>query len=512
MSQLVPVPLIGPSSKARSAKQQSGRTVNLYPEVNDPDSKAVVALHACPGQLRMLDMRDVLDGDVEIRGFCLVGSRFFFVADNKICEAIYLALDGNPAGIFQWGDLQTASGRVGMSANNGNVIIGDGTAFYVLGPLTGGVQIVEDEDGNPIRGWFSEFLDGYTIYLERDSGRYHYSNIGDPLVVEGLNFVTAEGDPDNAEAMVVSNRELVIGGRKSTEYHANYGDEDNAIQRIPGGFIEVGVSARWSMAEYDNAVVAVGSSKDGHGIVWRFGSAGSAPVRMSTHAVEYDLSQALAAGLSEQITAYTYQDEGESFYVLNIPATPAQVNSPVRPSKTWAFGAASGMWHERAHKNPVTGLFERAKADFHVLYDNKHLVGSYDEAIISWQNRDFFRDVPLAGEALGCELVKFRESAHLSFQGRTFSVHKLWIDMEVGVGRDGGVQGSDPQLMLQVSWDGGKTFGNEVWRTIGKIGEYSTRVEFHRLGMGTDFVIRVSVSDPVRVVFVGATADVTVGR
>jgi len=51
--------------------------------------------------------------------------------------------------------------------------------------------------------------------------------------------------------------------------------------------------------------------------------------------------------------------------------------------------------------------------------------------------------------------------------------------------------------MLKYSDDGGRTFSNELWRTIGKLGEYRTRVKWNRLGRSRDRVYTVEVSDPV---------------
>lgn len=57
--------------------------------------------------------------------------------------------------------------------------------------------------------------------------------------------------------------------------------------------------------------------------------------------------------------------------------------------------------------------------------------------------------------------------------------------------------GVDPQVMLRISNDGGKTFGAEIKRTVGRVGEYSKRVRWNRLGQGRRRVWEVVVSDPI---------------
>lgn len=67
--------------------------------------------------------------------------------------------------------------------------------------------------------------------------------------------------------------------------------------------------------------------------------------------------------------------------------------------------------------------------------------------------------------------------------------------------------GVRPQAMLRWSDDGGHTWSNEHWASMGTIGSYGTRVFWRRLGMTTklrDRVYEISGTDPVKVSIVGA--------
>jgi hypothetical protein len=84
--------------------------------------------------------------------------------------------------------------------------------------------------------------------------------------------------------------------------------------------------------------------------------------------------------------------------------------------------------------------------------------------------------------------------------------HSLQLDCETGVGLVTG-QGDNPQVMLRWSNDGGHTWSNEHWVSMGAIGEYGRRAIWRRLGMTTkirDRVYEVSGTDPVRVYIMGA--------
>ena len=65
-------------------------------------------------------------------------------------------------------------------------------------------------------------------------------------------------------------------------------------------------------------------------------------------------------------------------------------------------------------------------------------------------------------------------------------------------------QGQDPKLMLDWSDDNGHTWSNQLSEPMGKLGEYDTRVMFRRLGSSRDRIFRISISDPVKRVILGA--------
>lgn len=485
MPQRISIGLVGPSTHTISGFQ-SARTLNLFPEQGDGDPKAPAALLSCPGLSLYADVSDFVSG-AETRGLHRMGERLFAQFGNVLTEV------RSQTDFYQYASIPTNTGRVGLSDNNGLVIVGDGTGFYVLDPDVPFTTTQVLVEGEPLRGTISGFLDGRTIYVERDTGRFYYSALNDPLTIDGLNFATAEGDPDPIVNMIIVNREIIFLGPHSVEYWAPSGDADNPFQRVSGGFVQHGCAARWSAQRFADAAVFAGQDDDGHGFVWLAGAAGAAPQRISTHAIDRDLTAALKNYDHELITAWTYTERGHSFYVLNLPNT-----------VSWAFDLVTKLWHERAHLNAETGLYERSRVDHHAFWQGEHYVGVYDDATLYKQSRAFF--------ANGSDpLVRLRETPHVYADGQTLRFHALEIEMEVGVGLDGVGQGTDPQLMLQYSDDGGHTWSNEIARSIGRLGATRTRVKFGPLGRARDRVFRVSVADPVAVTLVGAWADVTVG-
>jgi hypothetical protein len=67
--------------------------------------------------------------------------------------------------------------------------------------------------------------------------------------------------------------------------------------------------------------------------------------------------------------------------------------------------------------------------------------------------------------------------------------------------------GVDPQVMLRWSDDGGHTWSNEHWKSMGGIGQFGTRTIWRRLGATMkirDRVYELSGTDPVRIYIMGA--------
>jgi len=188
--------------------------------------------------------------------------------------------------------------------------------------------------------------------------------------------------------------------------------------------------------------------------------------------------------------AYTYQQDGHSFYVLIFPSA----------NTTWVYDVATGAWHERAGWN--NGSFTRHRSNCQMAFNNKIIVGDYENGNIYSFDLDTYADNGQIQKwlrtwrALPTGQNNLKRTAH----------HSLQIDLESGVGLNLG-QGSDPELMLRWSDDGGHTWSNEHTASIGKIGQYYRRVFYRRLGMTMklrDRVYELSMTDPVKTAIMGA--------
>jgi hypothetical protein len=106
-------------------------------------------------------------------------------------------------------------------------------------------------------------------------------------------------------------------------------------------------------------------------------------------------------------------------------------------------------------------------------------------------------------------LRRVREAPAIGQFNQRTSYPAFEVLLEPGLGLVSG-QGSDPQVALQTSNDGGKTWGSERQRSAGAIGQYGTRVRWLRCGSawGWNRVFRVIMTDPIPWRVIGADLEV----
>jgi hypothetical protein len=101
-------------------------------------------------------------------------------------------------------------------------------------------------------------------------------------------------------------------------------------------------------------------------------------------------------------------------------------------------------------------------------------------------------------------LVREVTSRHIFNDLKRVSCWNLTVDAEVGVGTS---TYTDPQAMLQISKDGGHNWGVELWTTLGAMGDYLKRLVWRRLGVSRDWLFKLRVTEPVKVVWIGAYGE-----
>ena len=464
-------PILGSAYVARSVNAADNRMVNLFPEVVPEGGKQPAFLQRAPGLSLLATL-----GAGPIRGEWQFGGYGYAVSGSTLYQ-IDTSWTATAKGTV------SGTGPVSMADNGTQLFIAANPDGFIYNATTGVFQQITDPDypGAVTVG----YIDGYFVFNEPNSQRLWVTSLLDGTSVDPLEFASAEGNPDNVTSVFVDHREVWVFGTNSTEVWYDAGLLDFPLTRIQGAFNELGCAAPYSVAKMDNQIYWLGRDARGHGMVYR--AAGYIGQRVSTHAIEWQMQS--YTDLSDAV-GYTYQQDGHSFYVLNFPSA----------NTTWVFDVATGAWHERA--SLVDGEFSRHRANCQMFFNGENVVGDHENGKLYKFDLDVFADDGQPQKWLRSWRALPTGSNTLA---RTVQ-HSMQLDCETGVGLNAG-QGSDPQVMLRWSDDGGHTWSNEHWKSMGRIGRYGYRTIWRRLGATMkirDRVYEVSGTDPVRVFIMGA--------
>jgi hypothetical protein len=322
---------------------------------------------------------------------------------------------------------------------------------------------------------------GQRFVAVNGSNEFWWSEIDDRTQWPALNFASAQTSADNIVAIASAGGNLWILGERSYEVRGLTSDPDFPFQLIGGSAGNIGCGATGSVCVIGDTVLMLGSV-NGQGVA--YASSGLGLSRISNHAIEYLLGQ---LPITDSLS-FAYQQEGHNFWVLTLPSL----------GRTLCFDLTSQMWSERSTANSTTFAPEVWDANCSALCFGAVLFGSRSAPSVWKPDLGTFREWD------GRQIIRVYQSPVYWDDLRVLFHQRLQIDFDAGVGLQIG-QGNNPQAMLCWSDDGGYTFGNELWESIGRIGEYGWSCVWNMLGMSAERVYRLTISDPVKVIVIGAS-------
>jgi hypothetical protein len=376
--------------------------------------------------------------------------------------------------------LGTGTGGAGTYTINNSQTVASRT-MYALN-----WSVLPSTDGAFSGGTNVDIVDNYFVYNKPGTQQFGASGVLSPIST-GLSFSSKDGAPDNLITLIVDHREIYLLGETSSEVWVDQGTSPFPFTRIPGTSTQHGIVSAASVSRLGNSFAYLAKNNRGTAEIVQMN--GYMPQRISNHAVE----NSLTGYTITDAVAWTYQLEGHEVYVISFPTI----------QLTWAFDVSTGMWHKWLYTNNL-GQYERCRGNCSAVFQGYVLVGDYANGKIYHLDKNIYTDD-------GQLVRRLRRAPHLvnDFQRQYFA--ELQIQFQPGVGLDVG-QGQNPQAMLRWSNDGGSTYSNEHWTSIGLVGKYQNRAIWRRLGMARDRIFEVVVTDPVKCVIVSANLKAEAGE
>jgi len=443
------IPCIGPSYHLDDRKAAVQTAINCYLEqVEGLGETRVLNQVSTPGLALYLSL------GAEVRGERNVEGRWFVVAGNTLFEIVSGAAVSRAT-------LSSASGAVGMSHNNTQLVIVAGVDGYVFNLNTNTLAQITSA------GWRGSktvgFIDGYTIFVAPDTDQFYITAIDDASTLDALDFSSADAQPDNIVAALVSHRELILLGAYTTEIWVDSGGGLFPFERYNSAQIDVGCVGTGACIVAADSVFWIGQTRRGSGIVYQM--AGHSPSRVSTRAIEQMLAKSTDISAA---TMWTYQVDGHEFIGINAPGL----------STTLVYDAAMQQWHERAEWSAGWAAWRVTS----VCYVNggQYAGDAQGNLYLIDPNTYAYGTDPLVRERTWPHLVK------ASMEPITY--RSLELACTTGYGGN---------VTLEISNDGGFTFGPMLMRSLGATGQWMQKIRWMLLGTANDRVFRIRCSDPV---------------
>jgi len=475
---------VGPSYEAPSIYQDDQECINFYLEI-DPNkgqgTRGAIALYPTPG---LVEVCQLPAGEVRAL-FPLHGTNPFVMI--AICNQYVYTIDESYKAT-QVGAISTTAGVCQVSYNRTTsdgliayIVDGSNRYYYVVSTNT--FSVLPPSDGPWVGASTVDVIDNYNVYNEPGTNNWACTDLSSVYSTNAY-YGTKDGEPDPIVAVIADHRQVYLLGEQTTEVWVDVGSQITGLTtfpfaRVSGTMMQHGCAAPNSVWQFEEQIMFVSQDARGQGIIGAV--QGYTFVRLSNHAVE----QSLMNQKIDDAVAYTYRLEGHEMYVITFPSI----------DLTWVYDLTTKVWHKWLSWDSVTG-YHRHRSNCGAFFGNYYIVGDYENGKLYQLNNEVYTED-------GNLIRRLRRCPHLVTDLQRQFFAEMQIQFQPGVGLQTG-QGYDPQAMLRWSSDGGSTWSNEHWVSIGKVGKYNNRAIWRRLGWSRDRIYEVAVTDSIKAVIVSA--------
>ena len=470
------VPLPRGAFSGQSTNVNANVCENFFPEYDAEQGKSVIALYRTPGLGAALV---TLLADNPVRNIYVFGGVLYAVAGSKL----FSITDGWIA--TERGTIGTASGHVDIDDDGSQIVLCDGSLSYYYHPGSDTFAATPGLFANDIA---LTQQDGYTIYGEATDRRAQVSNLIDPTTRGAADITTVRRTSDNIVRLLSTRGELWFLKDRNIDIYYNTAAANFPFETSPGAFIDHGILARGALTEWDGVPYLINDNRNLIRII------GHEVQILSTPQIDYQFS--LLSTVSDAVL-FSAEIQGHIWIVCNFPTE----------SKTFVYDVSmsnlSGMhtWFTLSSYDATTRTDKRHRANCYAFFNGIHVIGDYETGKLHSWDMDVYAD---AGTRIRRQVVF--PTLHSKDRRERVQDHVFEIEFEAGVGLTSG-QGSDPMAMVDFSNDGAHTFGTELWRAVGKKGEYEALARWRRMGTYRQRNYRLTVTDPVKWVVVSANHE-----
>lgn len=484
-------------NKLRDSQMDSTQAINMYESI-DPITKKKTILPASGHEF----VKDLVASNAfraaTVRNnlaYVVIGNEFIEI-DSFFNETVL-------------GTIGTSVGYVGLSQNEKQICIVDGTAGFIwdTGTSTFSTIVFGGPPFPPSGGSIVDFfpidvtnIDGYFIFVgtEDRSGDivpvWRISQLNNGKENATLDDVLFLSPGDVLVGCRALHLRLYIFGKSNTEnWYPGTGLSGFPFVKDNSILFEHGLAAQGSLQQAFDVMFYISRDQDGVSGVQMI--TGTLPQKISTPAIDFALE-----GFSniEDATSLLYKENGLIFYQINFTEdnrTFVFVYQDITPFQ-------GGSWHELK-----TFDGNRHIGNTHFYLDNKHFIGSYlnqDLYELSYLIRTYASG-PLESNKDLIKCILFGPLLE-NLGHKRIRLDRFEIVMVTGLLESPVIDpGQEPTISLSLSRDGGKTFGNIMEISVGNTSEFQKRVIFRRLGVlrGREIIPKIQFNFKIPLIITG---------
>ena len=466
----ISLPLNGPSKQDRAIQANSQRSINMYPAFKQGDAKSDLVLYSHPGLLytTIAGLGPHRCNPVRFQ------DKLWWVSGSELYSMDSIGL------LTLIGTLSTSGSRVVMAAGRTYLMLVDGTNGY----YTDGSTLTTITFGFTITPTHVVYKDGYFIVNDSDSDDFYINTTTeDPTTWSALDFASATARPDDTKAILDHGNDIYMLGEDTVQAYFNSGNADFPFDAYPGA-MPIGINAPFSAVSCNQGIIWLANVEGSKAIVLATGNQFKI---ISDEELTWQLNQ---LSTTTDAISWVRTQGGFSFYEITFPSS----------AKTWSINLTNGYMVSELKSYGLN----KFRGSAYGYLGNKAYVGDYSNGNIYELDFSTYTDNSES-------FIRKRITRVVHKDGFSLSFRMIILDAEAGVGLITG-QGSDPQVMMRYSVDGGRSWSSDLWRSLGAIGQPEYKPQWCNLGMGYDWVFEFSCSDPVRFNLFNLFADIDVGR
>lgn len=448
----IPINIAGGSYESKSRPLSSQKTMNFYPQIEE-GGKDQFVLYSFPG------LKPIGEGDGADRGMFAVDDIGYRVSGNKLYKI-------TPDGYHEPLMSIAGEGQCTFATDGLNLIICNGSTVYKWDGTGSTVT-----DSNIINAEDVTYLNNQAIYIK--DGFFVVSDAGSLDTASGLNIAGAESNSDSLIRAYAFKQTLYLFGKQTIEPWWNTGNGLPPFERMDGQIIQVGLGAKHSIAHTDNYMYWLGDDL----AVYR--ASGGNTQKISSNPISEEMQSYLN---TSNAVGYTFNIGKDNYYAISFPSA----------NKTWCMSEnlADKGWFQLS-SGTESGIYQGSGS---MIIAGRTLMGDrgngnlYKLDVATYTNN---------GDTIQRQRVTSSVNSELfGVKGQRVQMSRLEIIMEVGVGLLTG-QGENPQVIMETSYDGGRSWKHHGFIQVGRLGEYVHRVEFFNLDSFYDCMFRITCTDPV---------------